>query len=107
MDQSEFGFPKLPRIVDEELLEQVRKLPCMACGIRPSDAHHLTSRGAGGSDVAVNVMPLCREHHSAYHQNPGYVISAFPCVRSWLEMAERQDILDRFAGKKKPQTEPA
>lgn len=97
MEQSSFGFPKTKRIVDRKLIEQVRKLPCMAqpCAER-SDAHHVTPKGAGGSDVANNLMPLCREHHSLWHQNPSQVIVKFPCVRSWLMMAERFDILERY-----------
>jgi len=35
--------------------------------IRVADAHHMVSRGAGGAD-AENVVPLCRVHHSEFHQ---------------------------------------
>ena len=34
--------------------------------IRVSDAHHLTTKGAGGPD-AENLVPLCRVHHNEFH----------------------------------------
>ncbi len=27
------------------------------------DVHHITSKGAGGSDVKENLVTLCRKHH--------------------------------------------
>ena len=35
--------------------------------VKVSDAHHVTTRGAGGPD-AENLVPLCRTHHSELHQ---------------------------------------
>lgn len=32
----------------------------------PDEAAHLTSRGAGGADIA-NAVILCRKHHSRQH----------------------------------------
>lgn len=94
---SKMGFEKPLRIQDEELLSTVRTLPCLAClAPPPSHAHHVTTRKAGGSDVAENVMPLCPLHHSAWHQNPGHFIREHGGVRAWLELAHRFDILDRF-----------
>lgn len=86
---------KKKRIVDEDLLALVRTLPCMACGITPSHAHHLTTRGAGGDDVPENLMPLCGEHHAEMHLSYSRFIRKYPVVRNWLECAERWDILER------------
>lgn len=84
------------RIVDEGLLEQVRQLWCIACGIRPVHAHHVTSRGAGGDDVAENVMPLCPAHHAMWHKvGPTTMVAKYPSVRHWLELAGREDVLTR------------
>lgn len=59
---------KPKRIVDKNLLEVIRNLPCSACGKRaPSDPAHVKSRGSGGPDSAFNVIPLCRQHHSEQH----------------------------------------
>lgn len=93
---------KKKRVIDRELLETVRKLPCMCCGKQAPafaiEAHHITTRGAGGDDVADNLMPLCGEHHREWHapyKGPSYLIRKYPCVRIWLEFAERWDILGR------------
>ena len=96
MDQSDFGFPKSKRIVDLKLIEQVRKLVCMGCWGRPCDAHHVTSKGAGGHDVATNLMPLCRTCHALWHQDAGKFIRSGTSTRQWLEAAERFDILERY-----------
>jgi hypothetical protein len=58
------------------------------------DAHHVTSVGAGGDDVADNVMPLCRQHHAAVHQY-GWSKSCkkYPGVYKWLLAHGRDDIL--------------
>ncbi len=92
--QAEFPFPKAPRVQDPELLAVFRTFPCLACGRSPSDAHHITTKGAGGGDVPENLMPLCREHHTLWHQRgPGHMIRTFSRVRGWLEHWDRTDIL--------------
>lgn len=94
--QTDFPFPKSKRIVDEDLLSIVRTLPCLACNQRPSDAHHVTSRGSGGHDIATNVMPLCRGHHTQWHaQGPGHMVRTYPAIKHWLELAGRQDVLSK------------
>jgi hypothetical protein len=80
----------------EMLLETVRDLPCLCCGESPCDAHHVTTRGAGGQDTPENLMPLCREHHTLWHaKGPKYMILTFPAVQFWLEGAERWEILHK------------
>lgn len=56
------------RIVDEGLLEEVRRLPCAVCGRGPVDPAHIKSRGAGGPDTLENLLPLCRSHHTQHHR---------------------------------------
>jgi hypothetical protein len=78
-------------------LETVRGLPCLCCRRSPCDPHHVTTRGAGGDDVAENLMPLCSEHHRLWHQKgPVYLFTTFPAVRFWLEAAGRQDVLEKI-----------
>lgn len=40
------------------------------------DAHHITSRGAGGGDNLANGILLCRRHHTMAHMNdiPRYLL---------------------------------
>lgn len=57
------------KIVNKELLDEVRKGSCELCGCGgPCDPHHLFERGAGGGnrlDVRWNLIALCRECHQA------------------------------------------
>lgn len=90
-------IPKRVRQVDEDLLDTVRKLPCMACFKSPcGEAHHVTTVGAGGDDAANNVMPLCHQHHMQWHgEGPGKMIEKYRGVKLWLEEANRWDVIGR------------
>jgi len=45
-------------------------MPCIACSTTNGVvAHHIKTRGAGGSDVVENLMPVCQEHHHSIHAN--------------------------------------
>lgn len=94
---------KNKRVVDESLLDTVRNLPCMGCasldpeGARASvfenevrsHPHHLISRGAGGGDVAKNLMPLCWNHHAEVHRKGLAEFSqSYILVHRWLELAD-------------------
>lgn len=95
---------KTVRIVNEQLLETVRRLPCMACASQEpkearraviedyncgSDAHHVISKGAGGGDTPDNVMPLCRMHHQLWHsQGRTWMCERYVGVKHWLESAK-------------------
>lgn len=50
--------------------EWVGNLPCCICRRRPTngknDAHHTKTVGAGGTER--DLIPLCRLHHSQFHQ---------------------------------------
>ena len=39
---------------------------CRVCG-RPGDKHHIVPREEGGIDFPLNVIYLCKEHHSGRH----------------------------------------
>ena len=54
------------RRIATDYLRFVKTRPCAVCRRAASDAHHLVSRGAGGSDYKA--IPLCREHHAEIHQ---------------------------------------
>ena len=70
IDKSVLALPAPRRIKAPEHLAHVRQQPCLVCGRRPVEAHHLTfaqdraiARKAG-DDWAV---PVCRAHHRALH----------------------------------------
>lgn len=91
-----YVLQKPKRKGDPKVLEMVRNQRCSACGSWPSDAHHVTTKGAGGGDTGDNVMPLCRTHHTEWHQSgPGKMISKYPGVLRWLEEHERMDVIFR------------
>ena len=51
------------RIVNKKLTKSLQGEPCIICGY-PGTAHHVTSKGAGGSDIPDNLMQLCDNHHT-------------------------------------------
>ena len=93
-------FPKIKRLEDPELLALIRTLPCIACKpgsqVFNTEAHHVTTRGAGGHDVPENLIPLCSQHHHEWHLNTGKMIRKYPSVEHWLLLADREDVLARL-----------
>ncbi|MEO1308574.1 MAG: Rad52/Rad22 family DNA repair protein [Pseudomonadota bacterium] len=64
-------LPKEKRIRDREHLKFVAKQPCLICGRRPAQAHHL--RFAQPRAMALKVsdeftVPLCNTHHDSLHR---------------------------------------
>lgn len=83
-----------------KLLKAVRTLPCLACGGRPSDPDHITTRGAGGKDTAENVWPLCRAHHQERHlKGLGHMIERYRRCLAFLVEHKRVDIFERLKSK--------
>jgi hypothetical protein len=71
VDKSVLALPAPRRIRDREHVKSVAKQPCLVCGRRPADAHHL--RFAQVSALARKVsdefaVPLCRGHHREVHR---------------------------------------
>jgi hypothetical protein len=70
VDKSVLSFPVPRRIRDREHVKSVAQQPCLICGRRPSDAHHLRSaqKPALGRKVSDEfTVPLCRGHHREVH----------------------------------------
>jgi hypothetical protein len=64
-------LPVLRRIRDREHVKSVAKQPCLVCGRRPADAHHLrfAQSSALGRKVSDEfTVPLCRGHHREVHR---------------------------------------
>ena len=62
----------LRRIRDRDHVKSVAKQPCLVCGRRPADAHHLRftqSRALGRKVSDEFTVPLCRGHHREVHHS--------------------------------------
>jgi hypothetical protein len=71
VDKTVLALPTLRRIRDREHVKSVAKQPCLICGRRPADAHHLrfAQSPALGHKVSDEfTVPLCRGHHREVHR---------------------------------------
>ena len=70
IDKSVLALSAPRRIRDREHVRSVAKHPCLVCGRRPADAHHLRfaqSPTLGRKVSDEFTVPLCREHHREIH----------------------------------------
>ncbi len=75
-------IPKPKRIEDKEYLEYIREQPCLISG-KGADPHHLTTRGAGGSDYTA--IPLARRYHTEIEQIGVEKFEAKYNINTWKE----------------------
>jgi hypothetical protein len=71
IDKTVLALPTPRRIRDREHVKAVAKQPCLVCGRRPADAHHLrfAQSPALGRKVSDEfTVPLCRGHHREVHR---------------------------------------
>jgi hypothetical protein len=74
IEKIERGNPVHPeprRIRDREHVKFVAGRPCLICGSRPADPHHLRfaqSRALGRKASDEFTIPLCRGHHREVHR---------------------------------------
>jgi ERF superfamily protein len=71
IDKSVLVFPEPRRIRDRDHVRYVMKQPCLVCGRRPSDPHHLRFaqwRALGRKVSDEFTVPLCRTHHREIHR---------------------------------------
>ncbi len=71
INKSELAYPELRRVRDREHVRFVAQQPCLICGRKPSDPHHLrfTQHRAFGRKVSDEfTVPLCRGHHREVHR---------------------------------------
>lgn len=67
--EKHIAFPKNPRIKNKKLLKEIKEIGyCEYCG-NPNnlEAHHITSKGAGGNDEPFNLICLCHGCHMRAH----------------------------------------
>jgi hypothetical protein len=71
IDKAVLALPAPRRIRDRDHVKSVAKQPCLVCGRRPADAHHLrfAQSPALGRKVSDEFsVPLCRGHHREVHR---------------------------------------
>ena len=69
---TDLSFPKPRRARDRDHVGFVAQQPCLVCGRRPCDAHHLRfaqSRALGRKVSDEFTVPLCRGHHRELHRH--------------------------------------
>jgi hypothetical protein len=72
VDKSHLPYPEPRRIRDRDHVRFVARQPCLICGRRPADPHHLrfTQQRALGRKVSDEfTVPLCRGHHREAHRS--------------------------------------
>jgi hypothetical protein len=71
IDKSALALSEPRRIRDKDHVRFVAKQPCLICGRKPVDAHHLRfaqSRALGRKVSDEFTVPLCRGHHRELHR---------------------------------------
>jgi len=72
INKSVLVFPEPRRVRDRDHIRHVIKQPCLVCGRRPCDPHHLRfaqSRTLGRKVSDEFTVPLCRGHHRELHRH--------------------------------------
>ena len=78
INKSVLVFPEPRRVRDRDHIRHVIRQPCLVCGRRPSDPHHLRfaqSRALARKVSDEFTVPLCRGHHRELHRHgdePGW-----------------------------------
>jgi len=97
IDKTVLALPVPRRIRDRVHVKFVAKQPCLICGRRPADAHHLRfaqDRALGRKVSDEFTVPLCRGHHREVHHHGNEVgwwskigIDPMAAARTlWVEM---------------------
>ena len=71
IDKSVLAMPEPRRVRDRDHVKLVAQQPCLICGRRPADAHHLRftqSRALSRKVSDEFTIPLCRGHHREVHR---------------------------------------
>jgi hypothetical protein len=72
IDKAVLTHPEPRRIRDRDHVRFVAQQPCLICGRKPSDPHHLRfaqSRALGRKVSDEFTVPLCRGHHRELHRH--------------------------------------
>jgi len=81
--------PKPKTYRNANYLDHVRMRPCLFCQRpAPSEAHHISlgDAGWGMKSSDLGVIPLCREHHRLFHDNPQMFRETVDSCELWEAM---------------------
>lgn len=70
--QALMKIPKRFRWENPKYLQWVKSRPCVCCGARADDPHHIIGHGQGGMGTKAHdllTIPLCRQHHDDLHRD--------------------------------------
>ena len=93
------------RLRDKAHLRFVASQPCLVCGRKPSDPHHLRFAQPRALGLKVSdefTVPLCRGHHRQLHQAgnevawwEGLKINALPTAKGlWEQTRPKSAVVD-------------
>jgi hypothetical protein len=71
VNKTVLALPLPRRVRDREHVKSVANQPCLVCGRRPADAHHLRFAQSPALSRKVSdefTVPLCRGHHREVHR---------------------------------------
>jgi ERF superfamily len=71
IDKSVLAMPEPRRVRDRDHVKLVAQQPCLICGRKPADAHHLRFTQSQALSRKVSdefTVPLCRGHHREVHR---------------------------------------
>jgi DNA recombination protein Rad52 len=101
IDKSQFAIAEPKRLRDKAHLKFVVSQPCLVCGRRPSDPHHLRFAQPRAIGLKVSdefTVPLCRGHHRQLHQAgnevawwQGFKIEALHVARRLWEQSHARE----------------
>ena len=81
IDKSQLVHPEPRRFRDKNHVRFVANQPCLICGRKPSDAHHLRfaqHRALGRKVSDEFTVLLCRGHHREVHRARAAAVPPFP-----------------------------
>jgi hypothetical protein len=102
IDKSALALPEPKRRRDKSHLRFVASQPCLVCGRRPSDPHHLRFAQPRALGLKVSdefTVPVCRTHHRQLHQTGdevswwnGVKIDALLAARTLWEQTHPKEV---------------
>ena len=77
------------KLSSKKYLNYIKDKPCTVCGQTPVDPHHMEAVGMGGANKDgykdYSCVPLCRYHHTEYHNNGINYFEARYNVNLWQD----------------------